>query len=102
MVNYIVVTRPGHDIGLNDMSPALANRIVDLRGSTRLANIADRDESRIFLTDAVRIEISATEIRRAARADEQEELSELVTPPVADYIKKYKLYRDKNEAKFNG
>lgn len=102
MVNCIVVTRPGHDIGLDHMSSALANRIVDLRGSTTLANIADRGKSRIFLTDAVRVEISATEIRRAARAGEQEELSELVTPPVADYIKKYKLYRDKNEAKFNG
>ena len=103
MVNHIVVTRPGYDISLDDMSSALISRIVDLRGSATISNNADQVESKkIFVTDAVMVEVSATDIRRAGRADQMEKLSKLVAPSVADYIRKYKLYRDKNEAQLNG
>jgi nicotinic acid mononucleotide adenylyltransferase len=52
---------------------------------------------RIFITDAVMNDISATEIRRAANQGRFADLEELVPPQVAQYIRKYNLYRDGNE-----
>ena len=99
MVNHIVVTRPGYVLDAQPMTPWLAERIVDLRGETA-ERIADRLQSaegpQIFLTDAVMIDISATDIRRAVRAN-TDELTQLVPPTVADYIRKYRLYEDSNE-----
>lgn len=99
MVNHIVVTRPGYEISWDQMSSSMANRVVNLRGSDKTSKIsAQAGSPRIFVTDAAMVDISATDIRRAARADNGERLIELVPRPVADYIRKYKLYRDKNEA----
>jgi len=52
----------------------------------------------IFFTDAAQLEISATEIRQAARQQEFHRLAELVPESVADYIVKYELYRETNES----
>ena len=82
MTNHIVVTRPGYDV-----QPAPSG-------------LAER----IFFTDAVMKDISATKIRRLAsegRADNNAELEKLVPKPVADYITKYGIYRNSNEAKLN-
>ena len=49
---------------------------------------------RIFFTDAVMKDISATNIRRLASAGRHEELKDLVPQPVANYITKYGIYRD--------
>ncbi len=99
MVNHIVVTRPGYALDAQPMTPWLAERIVELRSETA-ERIADRLQSaegpQIFLTDAVMIDISATDIRRAVRAN-TDELTQLVPPTVADYIRKYQLYEDSNE-----
>ena len=80
MTNHIVVTRPGYEV-----QPA-------------------RSGERIFFTDAVMKDISATNIRRLAsegRADDNAELEKLVPKAVADYIRKYRIYRNSNEAKLN-
>jgi nicotinate-nucleotide adenylyltransferase len=79
MTNHIVVTRPGYEVapppeGLKD---------------------------RIFFTDAVMKDISATNIRGLARAGHYDDLEQLVPRSVVDYIKKYGIYRDTNEAKLN-
>ena len=79
MTNHIVVTRPGFEI-----RPAPP----DLR-------------ERIFFTDAVLKDISATNIRRLASEGRHDELEQLVPQSVADYIRKYGIYRDSNEAKLN-
>ncbi|MCA1577242.1 MAG: nicotinate-nucleotide adenylyltransferase [Acidobacteria bacterium] len=82
MTNHIVVTRPGYEV-----SPAPSG-------------LAER----IFFTDAVMKDISATDIRRLAsegRADDNAELEKLVPKPVADYITKYGIYRNSNEAKLH-
>ena len=71
MTNHIVVTRPGYEV-----PPAPAG-------------LGDR----IFFTDAVMKDISATNIRRLA-SEGRHELGDLVPQPVADYIKKYGIYRD--------
>lgn len=95
MTNHIVVTRPGYKIDLGVITPTLRERVVDLRGEQF---IPPREGERIFITDAVMRQVSATEIRRAVRSQEREKLDELVPPAVAHYITKYHLYQDSNEA----
>ena len=79
MTNHIVVTRPGYDV-----PPAPAGL-----------------GERIYFTDTVKKDISATNIRRLARAGRYDDLENLVPRSVAGYIKKYAIYRDSNEAKLN-
>ena len=83
MTNHIVVTRPGYE--LPPAPPGLGERI--------------------FFTDAVMKDVSATNIRRLAasegRPDANAELEKLVPRAVADYITKYGIYRNSNEAKLN-
>ncbi|MGH9966547.1 MAG: nicotinate-nucleotide adenylyltransferase [Pyrinomonadaceae bacterium] len=99
MVNHIVVTRPGFDVSFDHISSSLRARIVDLRGLDRMPEIATPvEEKKIFITDAVMLDISATEIRRAAGEDNLDKLTTLVPASVANYIRKYDLYKDSNEA----
>lgn len=101
MANHIVVTRPGYEIDWDQVTPSVAVQIVDLRGSDQssLSSLEKEGQPRkIFVTDVVMIDISATEIRRAAREDRIDDLRKLVPLPVADYISKYTLYRNSNEA----
>ena len=80
MTNHIVVTRPGYEVT-----------------KTHVGAHGDR----IFFTDAVMNDASATNIRRLAREGRFEELTDLLPGPVLEYIKKYEIYRELNEAKLN-
>lgn len=77
MINHIVVTRPGYEV---PQAPPGA---------------------RVFFTDAVLKDISATNIRRLASEGRFDELARFVPAAVAEYIRKYELYRDTNETKLN-
>jgi nicotinate-nucleotide adenylyltransferase len=79
MVNHIVVTRPGYEVA--PAPPGLGDRV--------------------FFTDAVMKDVSATNIRRLAGAGRFEDLAKLVPEPVVEYIKKYEIYRETNETKLN-
>jgi nicotinate-nucleotide adenylyltransferase len=85
----IVVTRPGHEITFSHITPQIHDRIVDLRnGKTPVIN----DEGpKIYITDAVFIDVSATEIRQKIFSGNQD-WRENVAPEVAKYIEKYELY----------
>jgi nicotinate-nucleotide adenylyltransferase len=96
MANHIVITRPGYEIEVTGMSSEIRKRIVDTRNSTGSGNRAA--SKRIFITDAVQMEISATEIRLAAGERKLDRLAQLVPKAVADYIIKYDLYRETNES----
>jgi nicotinate-nucleotide adenylyltransferase len=72
MTNHIVVTRPGYE----------------------MPSVPPGTGDRIFFTDAVMKDISATKIRRLASEERHDELEHLVPTPVANYIKKYGIYRD--------
>lgn len=98
LANMIVVTRPGHQTFIEDFAGA-TNQIVDLRGEDNPATVemVEAEAPKIFITDAVMMDISATAVRRAVRAEDEEELKRLVPPSVADYIRKYGLYRNTNE-----
>jgi nicotinic acid mononucleotide adenylyltransferase len=49
---------------------------------------------RVFLTDVAMVDISATEIRAAARTGRSEKLRAMVPAAVANYIEKYELYKN--------
>lgn len=94
--NHIVVTRPGYDVRLDAVGPSV--QVADLRGQSTIGLLDGTAGTRVFITDAVMAEISASEIRRAARERRITQLATLVPKPVADYIIKYKLYRETNES----
>ncbi len=92
LTDTIVVTRPGYELSALHVTPAVRERVVDLRGGKSVeAALAATDEARIYFSDAVEMEVSATAIRHAAR-EAGAKLDELVAPSVAEYIRKYGLY----------
>jgi len=100
MANHVVVTRPGYDIGEADEE--IRQRTIDLRpSSTKRAPAEISGSGHIFITDVVMKDISATQIRRASQAGEFENIASLVPGPVGEYIRKYGIYRESNEAELN-
>jgi nicotinate-nucleotide adenylyltransferase len=97
MTNHIVVTRPGYEPVTRHVG-AISERIVDVRGSQ---SPPIERAKKIYLTDVVMKDVSATNIRRLASEGRTEELTGLVPGPVLEYIKKYGIYRELNEAKLN-
>lgn len=80
MVNHIIVTRPGFEPSKSHVGPVAG---------------------RVAFTDAVMMDVSATNIRRMASEGRYEDLARLLPGPVLEYIKKYQIYRELNEAKLN-
>jgi len=91
MTNHIVVTRPGYEIGIEHVTPAVRDRIVDLRDKTNESVFLG--DQRIYFTDAVKVDVSATEIREDVREDDQLDRADDVPQEVAKYIEKYELYK---------
>lgn len=93
MCNHVVVTRPGYEL---DTAAAAAN-VIDLRGKTDgeiNALVSQPASPRVFVTDAVFEDVSATAIRAAARQGDTNALAKMAPPEVATYIEKYGLYRN--------
>ncbi len=107
IVNIIVVTRPDYEIGFAHVTEEIRERIVDLRKNSNAKTQRRKDakesgiwnlksgiwnlKSEIYITDAVQIDISATEIREKIKANESV-WREFVPDEVAKYIEKYELY----------
>jgi nicotinate-nucleotide adenylyltransferase len=95
MTDHLVVARPGYELSTEHVTPAVRERIVDVRGLER-AEIARRIDSsggaKIYVTDAVFMDVSATGIRKNIGEGTDVCLS-LVPAAVADYIRKYRLYK---------
>ena len=98
LASTIIVTRPGHELRTDHVNPGVRERVVDVRGAGRdeVARAAQGDGApKIFFTDAAVVDVSSTEIRRAAGDPAGRVcLEKMVVPPVADYIRKYGLYRE--------
>jgi nicotinate-nucleotide adenylyltransferase len=96
LTDFIVVTRPEHEIETAHVTPEIAAKIVDLRTSNNERRTTNneqiRNEQRIFITDAVQLDISSTAIRREISLQKGENWRKLVAESVVNYIKKYKLY----------
>lgn len=91
MTNHIVVTRPGYPIETEHVTPEIRERIVDLRGLTNEPAFDDSQALKIYLTDAVSVDISATAIRRGIRSGD-DAISGNVPAEVAKYLEKYHIY----------
>ena len=81
MVNHIVVNRRGYELTAAP-PPGL-------------------EQAKIFFADVMTREVSATDIRRLARKGRFDALVNLVPEVVINYIRKYGIYREWNEAKLN-
>lgn len=99
LANLIVVTRPDYEVSAvhNDGEP-VAN-VVDVRGLIGEIDWQTFEPGvpKIFMTDAVMHDVSATDVRQAARENRTEDLDKLVPLEVAHYIRKYQLYRNSHE-----
>jgi nicotinate-nucleotide adenylyltransferase len=103
LANLIVDTRPGFEFSTEKVDEAghsFAALVVDVRGLTDegVQKMIEPGKQKIFVTDAVMLDVSATQVRQAVRENRSEDLDKLVPPEVADYIRKYRLYRNTNEA----
>lgn len=101
LANLIVVTRPGSEFSIKGVDSGVASTLVDVRGRNAIdGSLLEGNLKRIFITDVVNLDISATAVRRAAGESQNEELDRLVPREVGEYIRKYGLYRNQHEAKF--
>lgn len=101
LTDQIVMARPHYSLGTAHVTEAVRRRIVDLRGRTKkevAAALGLTDEPRIYFTDAVLMDVSATAIRTTARDKALTELMTAVPPAVAEYIRKYEVYRDTHDS----
>lgn len=93
--DHVVVTRPGYELSFEHVPANIRARLVDLRGGVRdrtRRTVEESGQPSIFLSDAASVDVSSTEVRRAAAGGD---VSSLPVPrAVADYIEKYGLYRD--------
>ena len=89
--NHIVVTRPGFDIDFDHVTDEIRERIVDLRDQRREVPPVMVKGPAIYITDAVMVDLSATEIRQKIR-DADETWRRDVPVEVANYIEKYQIY----------
>lgn len=88
--DHIVVTRPGYEIGFDHVTAEIRERIIDLRGGVRPNT--ESDINHIFITDAVSMDISATEIRGKIGTNDPTWRDD-VPGEVANYIEKYQIYK---------
>lgn len=97
--NIIVVTRPGIEIDFSHISENIRKRIVDLQRKNKSTDESALFEARqnterktrIYITDAVNLDISSTQIRGAISAG-KDDWGKLLPRAIAKYIEKYELY----------
>ncbi len=93
IVNIIVVTRPNYEIEFSHITDEIRERIVDLRNGKNESRITNHElHNQIFITDAVQMNISATQIRKMIR-ENNESWKTSVDKEVAEHIEKYALYK---------
>ncbi|MEZ5346617.1 MAG: nicotinate-nucleotide adenylyltransferase [Pyrinomonadaceae bacterium] len=108
MVNIIVVTRPNYEIGFSHVTDGIRARITDIRtdngkwkmensrsGNSSLPDAAATGsaDSHIYITNAVSMDISSTNIRAEIR-DGDADWKRSVSSETAKYIEKYDIYRE--------
>jgi len=87
--NHVVITRPGVSITFDHVTDEIRERIVDMRVVEE--SPAYGTSRKIYITDAVNMDISATRIREKIR-DGLDDWKDEVSKEVAKYIEKYQIY----------
>jgi nicotinate-nucleotide adenylyltransferase len=93
LCDLIVVTRPGYEVAAGPVEA----KVVDLRGKDAIdaRRVSEElDVPRVFVTDVVNVDLSATTVRSLARAGDVEGLKTMMPEAVADYIGKHRLYKN--------
>jgi nicotinate-nucleotide adenylyltransferase len=104
LTDHLVVTRPGYELPVEHVTEAVRARIVDVRGAARERvedELKKNEGPRVYLTDAVHVKMAATDVRAAVARGDRDALKELVVPAVAEYIRKYGLYRETDGTEFS-
>ena len=117
LTNIIVVTRPDYKVQFSQVSNKIRERVIDLRVQSPESRVQSKTEgqknnnemlskndnrqelstqhsalsTKIYITDAIFIDVSSSEIRQKIR-DNIANWREDVPREVAKYIEKYKLY----------
>jgi nicotinate-nucleotide adenylyltransferase len=92
LTNQIIVTRPGFPIDFSHVTDEIRDRIFDMREGKGFTAEGNGANPHVYVTDAVDINISATNIRCNIRENKAGWRSE-VPDEVAKYIEKYELYK---------
>jgi nicotinate-nucleotide adenylyltransferase len=89
--NLVVISRPGHEASPGKLAGTA--KVFDRRGISgpTIAESLEAVHGMIYLTDLVSDDVSSTEVRRRARNDEP--IDPFVPARVADYVRRYELYR---------
>lgn len=90
LMNIIVMTRPGTELTTVHVTDEIRTRIVDVRGES-VADIAV-GTPHIYFSDAVNVNISATNIRAEIRSGGGDWKND-VPDQVANYVEKYQIYK---------
>lgn len=126
-VETVVITRPNYELETAHVADEIASRIIDLRGASnrevnskleQAASLSERGLSeqesgereaagtyspkRIYFSDAVMMNIAASDVRRRLQSGETQtkKIDEFVPRAVADYIAKQKLYYSNGETNY--
>lgn len=91
MTNHIVMTRPGYPVDFRHIPENIRERIVDLRGDSGEAKVDFVTETKIYISDAVKSNASASRIRTRIKENSAGWRQD-VPDVVANYIEKYELY----------
>ena len=84
-----VAARPGFALAEAALPGAVAQEIETRQGS--LEQLRTTPSGRVFLAEALAVDISATQIRAALQRGEQ--ANSLISPVVLDYIQQHNLYK---------
>ena len=90
LTNHIVVTRPGYEISTEHLTREIGEIVVDVRGQGEVV-VKPGSEKKIYITDAVNVDMAAVEIRKKIR-EADDSWHDDVTLEVAKYIEKYQIY----------
>lgn len=104
LADHLVVTRPGYELPVEHVTEEVRGRVVDVRGATRgrvEEELSKGEGARVYLTDAANVKAAATDVRAAVARGDRRELESLVAPAVAEYIRKYGLYRETDGTEFS-
>jgi len=104
LTEQLVVTRPGYELSAEHVTDEIRERIVDVRGATRElveSELKAGQVPRVYLTDAANVAAAATDVRAVVGRGGWGELGALVAPAVAEYIRKYGLYRETDGTEFS-
>ena len=104
LTDQLVVTRPGYELPLGHVTEAVRERIIDVRGEARERveeELGKDGGPRVYLTDAANVKAAATDVRAAVARGDWESVEALAAPAVAEYIRKYELYRETDGTEFS-